>query len=43
MAKCLKFAEQAIKEGRSVVVDNTNPNAAARFGLCPCITHVSSK
>jgi bifunctional polynucleotide phosphatase/kinase len=31
MTKCLKVTEEAIKEGKSVVVDSTNPTVAARF------------
>jgi bifunctional polynucleotide phosphatase/kinase len=30
MTKCLKVTEEAIKEGKSVVVDSTNPTVAAR-------------
>lgn len=28
--KCLKVAEEAMKEGKSLVIDNTNPTKAAR-------------
>jgi bifunctional polynucleotide phosphatase/kinase len=28
--KCLKVAEEEIKKGNSVVIDNTNPSAADR-------------
>jgi bifunctional polynucleotide phosphatase/kinase len=30
MPKCLEAAERAIKEKKSVVIDNTNPTADAR-------------
>ncbi|XP_064606402.1 bifunctional polynucleotide phosphatase/kinase-like [Liolophura sinensis] len=44
MAKCLKAAKDALKEGKSVVVDNTNPSMSARSDFldlasktgCPC-------
>lgn len=29
-AKCLKVAEKALEDGKSVVIDNTNPGKAVR-------------
>ena len=41
--KCLKAAESALKEGKSVVVDNTNPDKKARLDFVALAKRMSVK